>query len=323
MDWSNERYVRVYTRDTVTWKLWSWESRALWLFLLRKVDRAGVLDLDGSGSRGVAAIVEMPLEMVEIGLDGLIASRAVEWLDVCLVIPNFIEAQECTQTDAHRQRERRARRRELARAQNNVGTVSLTTDHRLPPNGFRSQPTDTVTRTTGLVTPDRTVPDRTVPSQPDAVASDARALANPTPSTAKSNDNPDPTTAIVTSNGDSNATRVLRLWALQEQLIGEARGIERRDPMPGELNRPLGLLESGWTEEQISQCLRALAARAVTSKQEAGYLNRDLNWREKVLLRGESKATGDPFGDKQASGDAGMSAEQILEFAKYAKERGQ
>ena len=53
MDWSNERYVRVYTRDTTTWKILSWEARALLQFLIRKVDRSGVVDTGRHGARGL------------------------------------------------------------------------------------------------------------------------------------------------------------------------------------------------------------------------------------------------------------------------------
>jgi len=79
VDWSNERYVRLYTRDSVTWSLWPWEARALFCFLLRKVDRAGVLDLGGNDpARAVAAVVGMPLAMVKEHLPAIIESGAVE-----------------------------------------------------------------------------------------------------------------------------------------------------------------------------------------------------------------------------------------------------
>ena len=52
LDYANERFVLLYTRDTATWKLLDWEARAVLMFLLRKVDRSGVIDvlrLDYSG----------------------------------------------------------------------------------------------------------------------------------------------------------------------------------------------------------------------------------------------------------------------------------
>lgn len=44
MNWSDERYVRLFTRDTVTWLRWSFETRAIFCLMLRKVDRSGVLE---------------------------------------------------------------------------------------------------------------------------------------------------------------------------------------------------------------------------------------------------------------------------------------
>lgn len=118
MDWANERYVRLYTRDTVTWKLWRWQSRALFPLIMRAVDRAGVLDLGGAGERGLAAVIDCPLEFVQEGLEDLVGSGTVEISEARLVIPNFLEAQEAVQSDAQRQRDSRERRR--ARALNEV-----------------------------------------------------------------------------------------------------------------------------------------------------------------------------------------------------------
>ena len=42
-----------------------WQARCLLPLLLRKVDRAGCVDLDGAGAEGVAALVEIPLEVAE------------------------------------------------------------------------------------------------------------------------------------------------------------------------------------------------------------------------------------------------------------------
>ncbi|HMI91588.1 MAG TPA: hypothetical protein VK509_09515, partial [Polyangiales bacterium] len=46
MDFSNEYYVRVYVRDTTTWKRLGWDGQAVLVQLLRKMDMAGVLDIE-------------------------------------------------------------------------------------------------------------------------------------------------------------------------------------------------------------------------------------------------------------------------------------
>ncbi len=118
MDWSNERYVRVYTRDTVTWKLMDWRGRTVLSLLIRKVDRAGVLDVGHDGVLGLAAVLELPLDIVEAGIAQLTGSRGglptVIDTGSAYVMPNFIDAQEAPQSDPQRKRESRSRRRDVA-----------------------------------------------------------------------------------------------------------------------------------------------------------------------------------------------------------------
>jgi hypothetical protein len=117
LDFSNERYVRVYTRDTTTWKLCDWRARTVLLHLLRKVDRSGVLDVGEDGVAGLAAVLELPLEeIVEPGIAQLVKRGTVEQTAGAYVLPNFLEAQETPATDAQRQRDSRERRRSERRA---------------------------------------------------------------------------------------------------------------------------------------------------------------------------------------------------------------
>jgi hypothetical protein len=122
MDWSNERYVRNYTRDTTTWKLMDWRGRCVLQLLLRKVDRAGVLDVGDDGVLGLAAVIEMPIEIVEVGIRQLTTFRGkglptVIYTGTAFVIPNFMDAQEAPQSDAQRKRESRSLRRDKALAE--------------------------------------------------------------------------------------------------------------------------------------------------------------------------------------------------------------
>ena len=57
MRWDDERYVRLYTRDTTDWLALSWQAQGLFVLILRKVNRAGVIDLGRAGKRGLAAHV--------------------------------------------------------------------------------------------------------------------------------------------------------------------------------------------------------------------------------------------------------------------------
>jgi len=141
MNFSDERYVRVYTRDTESWLMLSWQAQALFLLVLRKVDRAGVLQTRFQ-ARGVAKFVNMPVDVVASALEELLGDGCVQECDSGYVIPNFITAQEAVQSDRFRQRESRARRRaaalgtdaeEAAESQNvtkcHTGTRGVTSGH--------------------------------------------------------------------------------------------------------------------------------------------------------------------------------------------------
>jgi len=116
MRWEDERYVRVYTRDTTDWIALGWEAQSLFLLMLRKVDRAGVLELGRSGERGLAALVGMPVDVVQRALPILLADGCVAQGGTALVMPNFIKAQEATQTDKARKQAQRERDRARAMA---------------------------------------------------------------------------------------------------------------------------------------------------------------------------------------------------------------
>lgn len=116
MDWSNELYVKVYRRDTADDLLLSWEARALWHEMLRKFDRSGIIKAR-RGAQGLAALVRIPVEVVENALAELLDDGRVQTTDGGWVAPNYMEAQEATKAHALRQREYRERERRKAISQ--------------------------------------------------------------------------------------------------------------------------------------------------------------------------------------------------------------
>lgn len=183
MDWSDERYVRLYTRDTVTWKLIKWQGRHVLTELFRKVDRAGVLDFGDEGiEEAISALIDTPLEVVSIGLEKILEREVAVLQGNSLVLPNFLEAQEATQSDKHRQRESRAKRRDLARhgvtkrdSQSNdyadAGVTFRDSDEGGAEAAVVTKPVTRVTKPVGsvtkpieTVTPSLAMPSRTVPS---------------------------------------------------------------------------------------------------------------------------------------------------------------
>lgn len=118
MRWEDERYVRIYTRDTPDWLCLSFLAQGLFCLILRKVDRAGLLKLGKHGKRAVAIVVGFPGDWsrLEPALEELLADGCVQIRGEYLVVPNFIEAQEAPQSDAQRKRESRAKARDVAAA---------------------------------------------------------------------------------------------------------------------------------------------------------------------------------------------------------------
>ena len=113
VDWSDERYVRLYTRNTADWLEWPWQARALFPLLLRAADRAGRVELGRRGARTLAVVVGLPPEVVEVGLAALLDDGCVLLDGAVALVRNFLPAQEAVRSPAARQREHR----EASRAQ--------------------------------------------------------------------------------------------------------------------------------------------------------------------------------------------------------------
>ena len=79
LHWPDERYARIYCRDTLDWLALSWDAQALWTALNRKATRAGRIDLGRVGRRGVAALVGRAelAERLAAALDELLVDGCV------------------------------------------------------------------------------------------------------------------------------------------------------------------------------------------------------------------------------------------------------
>lgn len=113
MNFEDEDYVRLYTRDTVTMKKIGWEGRAVLSELMRKVERSGVLELEEGDdvAEAVAALCDLPVEIARTGL-GLLASRGVTRRHgASLVLVRFVEAQNARRSDRLRAQDYRDRQK--------------------------------------------------------------------------------------------------------------------------------------------------------------------------------------------------------------------
>lgn len=159
MRWEDERYVRVYTRDTGEWMVLSWDARSVFLALLRKCDRAGILQVGKSGARGLAGLLGAPLEVVQRAIPELLDDGCLRQTEGAYVIPNFLTAQEAVSSDAQRKRDQRERDR--ARALDSGRETGQTVTVR----DQTSQPVTDSHAASQAVTPSRAVPCRTEPNR--------------------------------------------------------------------------------------------------------------------------------------------------------------
>jgi len=104
MRWLGERYVRLYTRDTAEWLGLSFMAQALFVLILRKLDRSGRLALGRLGNKAVAVVIGHggDWSRLEPALDELLADGCLVVEGDYLVCPNFEEAQESKITGAER-----------------------------------------------------------------------------------------------------------------------------------------------------------------------------------------------------------------------------
>lgn len=167
MRWEDERYVRLYTRDTVDWLGLSFIAQGLFCLILRKVDRAGLLRLGKPGKRGVAIAIGFGGEWprLEPALEELLVDGCIQIRGEHLVIPNFIEAQEATQSDAQRKRESRARDRDL-KASANVTTPDILSES-VTDGHDTGQKVTSGHNASQVVTTGHSVPSLAVPNQED------------------------------------------------------------------------------------------------------------------------------------------------------------
>jgi hypothetical protein len=176
MNFEDEPYVRLYIRDTKTWLRLGWEGQAVFALLIRKLDRAGVLDDVTDAVADVALIIRMPEEIVRVGLDRLLETRTLELRGACLVSPRYVEAQTATKSDKLRSWELRKRRRDQARAEPIavVVTPAEVAERRVTESGV------SVTEPTRTVSP----PPRTVSDSSRGITGGHAASRSVTPSLA-------------------------------------------------------------------------------------------------------------------------------------------
>ena len=184
LDWGSERYVKVFTRDTPDWLMLSWEAQCLFLQLLRKADRAGVLHLGRHGKQAVMVQLGRPAlwPALEPALDELLADSCVVLDGDRLLIRNYIEAQETPADAKTRKQAQRLREKSLGHAASRDVTNGHAMSRDVERRDETSEPVTPVSRDvtrghalTQNVTP--AVPCRAEPAVPCQPLKDLRAAS--------------------------------------------------------------------------------------------------------------------------------------------------
>lgn len=113
MDWANEDYVRVYTRDTADLMAIGPEGRAVWWEMLRKADKSGLID-HGGDMDTMPELLRVPHEWWEKAIPKILKRKMARDTGTALVIPNHEAASTTPKSDKQRQKEARQRRRASA-----------------------------------------------------------------------------------------------------------------------------------------------------------------------------------------------------------------
>ena len=130
MNWEDERYVRLYTRDTVSWLSWGWETQSVMMHMTRRCDRSGVIDIGTvDPAAALSLLLRIPRDVAARALVELISCGTVVHAGQSLVLPKFVAAQEAKQSDRVRQTESRARRAAKALTQEIHRPVCHTPSH--------------------------------------------------------------------------------------------------------------------------------------------------------------------------------------------------
>lgn len=113
MNWTEERWIKLYRRASPSFYALSWQARGLFRLIITELEpTTGRLELGRLGLRAVAVAVrgtwaEMESFLSELLEDGCLLVDGDE-----LVCPNFVDAQEAVQSGALRMQKHRQRKRD-------------------------------------------------------------------------------------------------------------------------------------------------------------------------------------------------------------------
>lgn len=277
MDWANELWVKVYTRDTGDVLAVGWEGRYVLWELMRKVDRSGVLDETDDGV--IAEMLRMPHEIAAKGLSKLAGRGVIERTDVGVVILNFLEAQDARASNKLRQAEFRARNRSKALKVTQAGQSVTKRNVTVTQNNAELQ---AVTNRIDKSRVDESRVAISLSGKPAGWASLTGAKKK------------------VLGKWLDDAQR---LWTLQDEKRSW-KGCRALTPNAERLHRVAERLEAGVTVEECEQVLEYLGSQARSNAEQRQWFNGTTNWRPENFDRNAGRSAAASAGHRRA-GDFG------------------
>jgi hypothetical protein len=139
IDWANEPYVRLYKRKTDDDLLLTWEARAVWHEMLKEFDRSGII-ATRRGVRGLAAVIRVPVEVVERVMPELIEDGRIQSIPhVGFASKNYLVANDTPRSNRARQEESRTRRIQTVLSSTNSEITSNAVSHGVTPDNAESR----------------------------------------------------------------------------------------------------------------------------------------------------------------------------------------
>jgi HNH endonuclease len=94
MNFEDEDFVRVYTRETPTWLALGFEGQTALMHLLRKCNSSGKIEINNhSAGEAAMRLTRMPLDFANEGVRRLLEHGVLEQHPGYLLFPRFIAAQ--------------------------------------------------------------------------------------------------------------------------------------------------------------------------------------------------------------------------------------
>lgn len=126
-DWSEERWVKLYTRDSAPWLALDWRARGLWCLLQRVCDRRGYIELGLAGKRVLGVLLRADEASVSEPLSELVSMGMVEEVEGGIRLVGFEDQQGARSSDAARQRAKRERSKPVT--QSHTASRDVTRGH--------------------------------------------------------------------------------------------------------------------------------------------------------------------------------------------------